>query len=419
MSLTIPFNFFPVFESCLLMGKEGATTPGTAATNFTGIPCGPLQISNKFTPLEDKNLRGSNVEAYGLQFGGRWAEITIPDSPAYGDTIGLPLLGLMGDLVTTGTAGSPTWTASSAITPGAGPIAVTSGSSAVAATTIQIDSTTNSEVVKVGTGSTATSIVIDPSTPIRFAHLTGVTITTVVAPYTHTFSNINPASSTGNSSAHPPTYTMLHRNLIAGSGNFYADQYLYANMSQVKFQAKKDDFFLWGGKASSYFRSYPIANYAPSFSTVTAQPSWKSAISIAAAQVYNVTDLSVSLDRKIDTIITNDGVQDPYAFGAGPLSATFTADFDAIQDESQLTHLTANDQPTLSWVVSNGLSGASLVSFTLTAPLAGYESADLTAMETQWGYKVAGKLIASTSAAGNSGGYSPLSITLVNSIPTF
>src|ERR1700677_3118107 len=222
------------------MGKEGATTPGTAATSFTSIPCGPLQVSNKFSPLEDTNLRGSNVDAYGLQFGSRWAEITIPESPAYGDVIGLPLMGLMGDLVSTGTAGSPSWTASSAITPGAGPIAVTSASSAVAGTFIQIDTGTNAEVVTVGTGSTATSIVISATTPIRFSHLNGVAIVTVVAPFTHTFSNINPASSTGNSSAHPPTYTMLHRNLIAGSGNYYADQYLYGNMSGVKFEAKKN-----------------------------------------------------------------------------------------------------------------------------------------------------------------------------------
>lgn len=419
MPLTIPSTFYPVFESSLLMGKEAPTTPGTAATSFTGVPTGPLQISNKFTPLEDPNLRGSNVEMYGLQFGSRWAEITIPESPCYPDSIGMALMGLMGDLTTTGTAGTPTWTTSGALTPGAGPIAVTSGSSAVSGTNIQIDTGVNAEVVTVGTGSTATSIVISAATPIRFSHLSGVTITTVTAPFTHTFSNINPNSSTGNSSAHPPTYTLLHRNLIPGSGNNYADQYLYTNMSEIKFEAKKNGWFVWSGKAMSYFRGYPTTNYTPSFTTVTALPSWKSAISLASSTIYNISDLSVTISRKIDSIVTADGVQDPYAFGAGPLGAAFTADYDAITDESQLNHLTNNDQPTLSWQISNGGSGSSLASFEITAAATGYETADLVAVSTQWGYKTGGKLIASTSDGGNSGGYSPLQVILQNAIPTY
>src|SRR6185437_3206739 len=111
-----------------------------------------------------------------------------------------------------GTAGTPTWTTSGALSPGAGPIGVTSGSSAVTGTFIQLDSTTNSEVVKVGVGSTATSIVLDASTPIRFSHLSGIAVTTVTGPFTHNFSLLNMASSTGSTSAQPPSYSLLHRN---------------------------------------------------------------------------------------------------------------------------------------------------------------------------------------------------------------
>lgn len=419
MPPTIPFNFFPVFESSVLLGKEGASTPGTAATAFTAIPDMPLQVSNKVTPLYDEALRGSNVKTYDLQLGPRHAELTFPESPCYGDTIGMPLFGLMGDLTSTGTAGSPTWVASGAISPGAGPIAVTSGSSAVAGTFIQIGTTTTAEVVKVGTGSTATSIVIDATTPIRFSHLTATAITTVTAPFTHTFSNLNPASSTGNSSAHPPTYTTLHRNLIPGSGNFNADQYLYTNFSGVKFDAKKDGWFTWSGGATSYTRSYPASDFPPSFSTVRGMPSWKSAISLASSSVYNITELTIDIKREIDIITTLDGVEDPYALGAGPLSATFDASFDAITSEAELDYMLNNTQPTLSWQISNGLSGASLVSFTVNAQLAAFTTSDLTAMQTQWGWKTTGTLMASTSDAGNSGGYSPLQIILQNAIPTY
>lgn len=419
MPPSIPYQFFPVFESSVLLGKEAATTPGTAATSFTGFPDMALQVSNKVTPLYDKALRGSNVDSYDVQLGPRHAELTFPESPCYVDSIGLPLLGLMGDLTTTGTAGSPTWTASGAISPGAGPIAVTSGSVASSGTYIQIGTTTTAEVVKVGTGSTSTSIVVDASTPIRFSHLTATAITTVTAPFTHTFSNLNPASSTGNSSAHPPTYTTLHRNLIPGSGNFNADQYLYTNFSNVKLDAKKDGWFTWNGAATAYTRSYPSSDYPPSFSTARGMPSWKSGISLASSSVYNITDLAIDMKREIDIITTLDGVEDPYALGAGPLSATFDATFDAITSEAELDYMLNNTQPTLSWQISNGGSGAGLLSFTVNAQLAAFTTSDLVPVQTQWGWKVAGTLMANTTNSGNSGGYSPLQIVIQNAIPTY
>jgi hypothetical protein len=417
MPPSIPSVFYPVFESSVLLGKEGASTPGTAATAFTGIPTGPLQTSNKVIPLSDENLRGSNVKTYDLQLGPRHAEITIPESPCYCDTIGMPLVGLMGDFTTTGTAGTPTWTTSGALSPGAGPIAVTTGSSAVAGTYVQIDTSVNAEVVKVGTGSTTTSIVVDPSTPIRFSHLTGVAVTTVTAPFSHTISNINPASSTGNSSAHPPTYTLLHKNLL---GTTYGiDQYVYTNFSAVKLQAKAEGWFVWDGKATAYVRAYPAAGQTPSFSSVRGFPSWKSGISFAGSPVYNISDLTIDIQREIDTINTADGVEDPYAFGAGPLTAMFDATFNAIQDETQLNWLLNNTQPTLSWTITNGGSGASLYSFTVNAQLAALKTSDLTVMKTQWGWKISGELLANTTNSGNSSGYSPLSIVLQNAIATY
>lgn len=410
---------YPHFESSWLAGKESPSTPGTAATSFTGIPTGVLGTDNKFTPLEDMNLRNSNTKVFDFQLGPRWGELTIPESPAYGDTIGIPLLGMLGDYYSTGTAGTPTWTTSGAIVPGAGPVAVTSGSTAASGTFIQIGTTTTSEVVKVGAGSTATSIVIDASTPIRFNHLSGITITTVTGPYTHNFSLLNMNSSTGNTGAQPPTYTLLHRNGVAGSGNNNADQYLYSHFSALKLNMKKDGFFSWDGKATAFARNFPASDILPSFTGVKGIPSWKSAITLAAGAVYNITDLTVDLMRDLDVINTGDGVQDPYAIGAGPLAATFSMDFDAISDESILNYVFNNTQPALQYQLSNGLSGTNLITITISAALAGFKGAPLTPMKTLFGWKATGDLIANTSNAGNSGGYSPLAVTLVNNVPTF
>ena len=414
--VAIPTSLYPVFESSFLCGVE-SVAPGTQATAFTGIPTGPLGIDPNYTPLKDMNLRGSNVETYDMQFGQRYAQLTIPESPCYGDTIGAPLRGCLGDYYSSGTAATPTWTTSGALSPGAGPIAVTSGSSAVAGTYIQIDTSTNSEVVKVGSGSTATSIVVDASTPIRFSHLTTIAVVTVVAPFTHNFSNLNMNSSTGSTTAQPPSYTGLHRNGIAPT--YSADCYLYGHFNSLKFQAKKNGWFVWDGKFTSFVRSAPSANFAPSFTTVTGLPSWRSTVSLAGSQVFNVTDLTVSLDRKLDIVPALDGVQDPYVIGMGPLTATFDLNFDVAANENVLGYLEANTKPTFSWSISNGGSGASLVSFAISAQLAGFEKAPLSVMQQFWGFKTSGEFLANVTNAGNSGGYSPVAIQLINAVPTY
>jgi hypothetical protein len=40
-------------------------------------------------------------------------------------------------------------------------------------------------------------------------------------------------------------------------------------------------------------------------------------------------------------------------------------------------------------------------------------------MQDYWGFKAAGNLIANTTNAGNSGGYSPLTVQLINQTPTY
>lgn len=417
MPPSIPTSLYPVVDSSLLVGKEA--TADVAPTAFTGIPVGPLQVDNKVHPLFDDNLRNSQVTDYDLQLGPRWAEITIPESPCYGDTIGHALLGLLGDLTSTGTASTPTWTTSASISPGDSAITVTSGSSAVAGTYIQIDTGTNAEIVKVGSGSTGTSVTVDATTPIRFSHLSGITLTTVVAPFTHIFSLLNMGSSTGSTSAQPPTYTLLHRNGIPGTGNFSADMYGYGHFQELKFQAKKDGWFVWDGKVMSYSRTYPSADYPPSFSSVRGIPTWTSTVTLAGGAVYNISDLSVTLTRKLDPVSTADGVQDYYVIGAGPVSTAWTVDYDVVANETPLDYLLNNTEPTFTWTVSNGLSGANLVSFTMDAELMAHTDVPLAAMDTFWGYKAQGRFMASTAMAGNSGGYSPCKVTIINAVPYY
>ena len=416
MPPSVPTTLYPVFESSFLAGKEAPSTPGTAAATFTGIPTGPLSINPHYTPLEDDNLRGANTKVFDLQLASRYAEITIPESPCYADTIGIPLLSCLGDYTATGTAASPNSTLNGAVAAGATSITVTSGTGFAANQWVQVDVGTLAEIVQVQ--SVASNVLtLAAATPTRFSHLTGVAITNTTGPYTHNFSLLNMASSTGSTSAQPPTYTVLHKNGIAPT--FSADQYTYGHFNALKFQAKKDGWFVWDGKVTSFVRSAPASSVIPAFSSVTGFPSWRSTGRLAGSPVFNGTDLTIDLPRELDIVPTADGVQDPYVIGMGPLAATFDMSFDVAANETVLTYLENNTKPTFSWTISNGLTGTNLYSFSIASQLAGFKNAPLSIMKSFWGFKAAGSLIASTTNAGNSSSYSPLMITLQNQTPTY
>lgn len=415
----VPTTVYPICEQLLQIGKEATVATAPAQGAFVSVPVAGFMPDNKPQWIEDTSYWGDFVKTHDLQQGPIWAEGEVKESPLYGDTFGHFLFNLLGDLTTTGTAGTPVWTTSGALSPGTGPVAVTSGSSAVAGTYIQVDSTVNSEVVKVGAGSTATSIVLDATTPLRFSHLTGISVTTVTAPFTHTFSLLNPSSSTGVTTGQGPTHTIIHRTGIPGSGNNNAWQFVYGVMSEITISGKASGALVWSGKMTSYVKGYPSFLPTASFSAVRMIPAWKSTTTVASAAVNDVTEWSTTLKRELDVIPTADGVQNPYLIGRGNLDSTFKLTYDPALDESPLTHLISNDQPTLAWSISNGLTGSSLVSFALAAQVAGYKNTPLKADKTFWGWEADGEFIANTTNAGNSGGRSPCQIVIQNAIPTY
>lgn len=416
---TPPTTVYPRCSQLLQVGKEAVAATAPAQAAFVSVPVADFLPDPKVTWIEDNSMWGDFVKTHDLQQGPIWAESEIKESPLYADTFPYFLYNLMGDYTATGTAGTPTWVTSGALSPGAGPIAVTSGSVASAGTFIQIDSTTNAEIVKVGSGSTATSIVIDATTPIRFSHLSGISVTTVTAPFSHVFSLLNPGSSTGVVTGQGPTHTFLHRTNIPGSGNNYAWQFVYGVMSEITINGKASGALTWSGKVTHYKRAYPSFIPVASFSTVKMIPAWRSTTSLASSTVNDITDWSVTLTRQTDVTPTADGVQDPYGIFRGNLDSTFKLTFDPALDETPLNYVMANTQPTFAESISNGLSGASLVSFALAAQLAGFKNSPLKADKVMWGWEASGEFIASTTNAGNSGGRSPCAITIQNATATY
>lgn len=417
-----PVSVYPVTTQLLQAAKEiggFAVSPATQAA-YTSIPIAGFTPSPKVTYIEDTSMWGDFVRTHDLQEGPAWMESDIKESPLYPDTFPIFAYNLLGDLVSTGTAGTPTWVTSGALAVGATNIPVTSGSVAVAGTFIQVDSTAgNTENVIVGTGSTSTNIVLNASTPLRFSHLTASAVTTVTAPFTHSISLLNPYGTTGVVTGQGPTHSFIHRTGLPGSGNNYAWLFAYGVVSEISIMGKASGALTWSGKVTHFTRAYPAFAPVPSFSAVRMIPAWKGATTVASSVLNDLTAWTITLTRQIQVEPTMDGYQQPYLIGRGNLDATWKLSYSPALDEGPLSHVLANDQPTFAYSISNGGSGAGLTSLAVNAQLQAYKDSPLTQDKVFFGWEASGEFVGNTTNAGNSGGRSPLSLVFQNATVTY
>jgi hypothetical protein len=115
----------PTHLTQLGWGKEASGTIGTPAAPTLWTPWKTLTPKDDVKILEDTNVRGAPVASYGSQPGPRGSELTW-GGDVFADTIGIPLVSLLADVVVTGSAAPyssafstlcsgdtqpPTWTA--------------------------------------------------------------------------------------------------------------------------------------------------------------------------------------------------------------------------------------------------------------------------------------------------------------------
>ena len=417
MPISVPAAVYPVAESFLNVARE--TIYGTAsAGTYVTVPVAGFTPDPKITWLEDKGLRGAMTSIYDLQPGPYWTEATIPASPLFGDTFGHILFNLFGDYTATGTAVTPSTATTANAAAGATSLTVSSGTSFTAGMWIQVGATTTSEIVQVQSGA-STSITLNATTPLRFAHASGAAVTNTGPTYAHTFSVMNPASSTGSVTGQPPSHTLVHRSQVVGLAGNYADLYTYGCFSQVKITGEASGLLTWEGNVTTWPQGTPAAPVSSNISTVRMIPSWRGTSTLASASVNDISSWDITLTRVVEPIPTVDGAQAPFVLARGPLDGTFDLKYDPALDETALNNMIANTQPSLLWTVGNGLTGTSLVQFSLSAALGGFKEAKLVADKTLFGYDVSGQLVSNATNIGNSGGYGPAQIILTNAVPSY
>ena len=384
------------YKTVLGIAKEPQPATGTpvAATDF--IPVTKFDPANKVAKLIDGAWRGSMTEEYGVVNGPRSSEVSL-SGPAFLDTIGYLVAGMLGDVVTTGTATTPTGTLSAGSLVGA--TSVSSSVSIPNGTIIQIDVGALAEIVTTSGPPTGTGPFTIPVPALKNAHLSGVAITAVIAPFTHGMALLN----SGN--CQPTSYSITDSNAVSTR--------LYASSRFTELTLKYDAAALLTYDAktlgwASATGSVPAASY----STLPVVPSWQATVNIAGTPNVTLTSYELAIKRNnSEAIMTFQNTMDPYEVHVGPLAVEtkWTA---VAADESMYTDYVNATQR--AWVVDL-VSGTTELKFQMTNT----QHTDVTMQRGKSFIEFQGtsKAVANTTDIGASAGFSPILASVKNAKP--
>lgn len=405
---------FPVERRGIGLAREAVV--GTPVLPTVGVPLEKFTVEDKINPLIDKSWRAAMAEDYGYTQG-TYSTDWDASGPVYADTLGHFLYNCLGDYTTTGTATTPNTTLTGASNvAGATTLTVTSGTSFTLGMNIQVGTGSNAEIVTVSGAGGATSIPI-ANTPLRFSHAAAEAVTNTTAGagnYTHVFSLLNSAVN----GAQPPTHTLTDISGIPATN--LARVYASSCVSEITLTGNSQQFLTYDVKGQGWLSA--IAASPPVFtaSTQPAQAAWNSKVGIggpaAGGTVVNyVAEWAVTIQRKLEVIWTTQGVQNPYVIARGGVSATAKLMFEATPSEAPLLALLNNTQPQTQFVAT----GPNSTTITVDSQVNAYETSKINDGKAVFGYDVGSRMIANTTNVGNSAGFSPLKITIVNAIPSY
>lgn len=406
---------FPSERRSLGIAKEAVA--GTGVLPAYTVPVKGFVPEDKVMGLIDESLRSAMAAEYGYIQGPYVADVTIDQSPVYGDQFGHFLYNILGDYTATGTASG---TIATTINFSAGYPVGTTGAIAVVsgggfgAGYIQMGTAATAEIVNI-TSATGTSVTISGTTPTRLAHANGAAVAQVTGPYTHVFSLLN-----GTGNAQPPTHTLTDQNYINAD---QARWYPYFCASELTITGNAEQLLMWSGKGMGFANSTPSTIPTVNVSTVKTSPSWNSKVglggTVVANPIYQIGEWEYTITREVSPYFTANGQQNPFVIARGKLSGAGKWNFAPTIDETPLLELLNNTQPQTQVIATNGLGGTSVVNLQIDSQVTAFETSVIDPSKALLGYNDAFKCIANTTNTGNTAGFSPLQITLTNNTPTY
>jgi len=425
-----PTTFSPVAEREIYLARE--LVPGTIpATVGFPWPVTSFKPSNKPMWINDESFQGSMGDNFGVYQGPLIAGWDA-GGHVFADVFPLLCWSILGDYTASGTAASPAGTTSAPVSAGATNLTVASGgASFTAGMFVWIEDAGTpaaNEVVKIGAGSTSTNVVLDATTPTRFAHLTATPFTNTTAPYTHVFALLNGSTGALAGPGQPPTLCATNRNGIAANG---AEQYAYSCLSELTLTGNAEKLLDFTAKAVCMSRQTAAAPVGfANISSELATPSWRTAAGIGGiasggTQVKSIAEHTVTLSRAVKAYNTEQGSQAPFVIARGKQGNTGKMVVSPAIDDSTLIALLANSQPQLQFVTDNGLAGASHRLVQADILLAAYDTDDENDGSELFGFDVSFRAVHTAASSGGitttgaSGGKGAVKITVVNATPTY
>lgn len=405
----------PSSKTWLGVGRE--LQAGTAVLPVQTLPL----LKNAFQPedtpkwLHDEAIRGSMALVFNDIIG-------VVDStfsyggPAFLDVEGYFIDNVFGDLSSTATTYGTTTT-------GTIPLAIGATALGVAGTTgfnsglyAAIDQPFTGLTEIVGPITTTAGSITFANTPTRFAHANGGTVRVVnpasAGPYTHTWNILN------SSSGQPPTHTLTDFTSLTGTVG--ARAYAGACVGVIDITGNSEQLLEFKMTGNAFLSAPSGTTPTNTLSAAVPIPNWRSSVTIGGTQIFDVGEWSCSLKRTLQVYWTDQGtVQSPYIIARGPLDAAGVINYTVPTDETPLLTMLNNTQPTLQYSVSNGLAGTALLSLTLSCAQAAFEKAKPTRSEVLVGYQGEWQAVANAVNSGGSGGVGPITVTVVNNVPTY
>lgn len=404
------------------VGVALEATPGTPVAMTNTLIVEKFDWEDKPKWLDDNGWRQWMSPLAGRQVGPLINEFSMSGN-FFGDVLPFVLANVFGDLVPTGTTGSPSTTLAAAVTLPTPSVPVTSISTTAtisAGTTIMIDTGAAAEIRKTGTPTGSGPYTIPFAAGERsllYAHASSAAVIGVVAPFTSAFSVLNSGNSAVYGQGQPPTHTITHYQGVTATVG--ARQFPGACCSELSLTFNAESSLVafdstWTSWPSVIAPALPVS--APS--SVLPIASWRGAVGIGGpasggTKVNSLPTLKLTFKRKLEPDWTLSGVQTPYIIQRGGVDVS--GEMEIIADsEAQYLNMINNSQPQFQAIVGNGLAGASLIQIQVDAQAASFNAAKMDASKENIRYKITFDGISNTTNAGGSGGGSPTKVTVTN-----
>lgn len=410
---------YPVSRRFIGIGKESASAIGTAVAPTVTVPMTTFDPEDKPTWLRDTAWRNAMAATYGIIQGPEMADVSL-GGPFYGDTIGYFLMNLFGDYAVTGSTPTNSTTTTVTANPGDTTLTLTSVTGYVAGVSVQVGTGTTAEIRKQVGAPSGNVITLD--TPLYYTHTSGAAVVTVVAPYTHVFYLLNNGVGAGGSSAaQPPTYTLT--DFTDMTPTVGARTYSSFVMSDITFTGNAEQLLTWSGKGSSWLSQIASTRPTAQVSTVATQAAWRSQVGIGGvlpgAAINDVQEWQVTISRATSVEWTDQNSQNPFSIVRGPMTVTGSMNFMPAIDETPLTRMLSNTQPQIQIQADNGLSGANQNQVQFDSLLGAFITAKPNAGGVPFGFDTTWESVANTTNVGQSAGFGPMSVSLINNVYTY